>query len=159
MFFMKGNPKNKIKAFTLSEMLVVLLLTVIVVGLAFAILNLVQRQMLGIQKAYDNKTENNQLKQALWIDFNSYSQIQWISESGELKFDGELKQTAYSFKQGYILKDRDTFYTDLIIKELYFKGSKVDEGSIDALELSISSNEGNAGLFFFKKNSAENFMK
>lgn len=159
MFFLEGTPKNKIKAFTLSEMLVVLLLTVIVVGLAFAILNLVQRQMLGIQKVYDNKTENNQLKQALWIDFNSYSRIQWKSESGKLKFDGELKQTAYSFNKGYILKDRDTFYTDLIIKEFFFKGRKVEEGPIDALELSNSSNEGNAGLFFFKKNAAENFME
>ncbi|MEC7264023.1 MAG: prepilin-type N-terminal cleavage/methylation domain-containing protein [Bacteroidota bacterium] len=155
---MENGPKNKIKAFTLSEMLVVLLLTVIVVGLAFAVLNLVQKQMRGIQGVYEQKTENNQLKQALWIDFNSHSQIQWMAKNGELKFDDELKQTTYTFNEGYILKDRDTFYTDLVVKELYFNGNLVRAGKVDAMNLGVSDGSNDRELFVFKRNSASNFM-
>ncbi|MEM9650388.1 MAG: prepilin-type N-terminal cleavage/methylation domain-containing protein, partial [Bacteroidota bacterium] len=64
---MKG--VKKLRAFTLSEMLVVLLLTVIVVGLAFSVLNLVQRQMSGIESNYARNTAFDQLKQSLWVDF------------------------------------------------------------------------------------------
>ncbi|WP_437398670.1 hypothetical protein [Flagellimonas lutimaris] len=155
---MSKKNSDKIKAFTLSEMLVVLLLTVIVVGLAFAILNLVQKQMWGIQDVYGQKTVNNQLKQALWIDFNSHPQIYWVAQRGELKFESELENTSYQFAEGYVLREKDTFYTDLIIKDLYFNGNLVNEGAVDALELTTSIESFNADFFVFKRNAASNFM-
>lgn len=158
MSFMAKKNKNKIKAFTLSEMLVVLLLTVIVVGLAFAILNLVQKQMWGIQEVYGQKTVNNQLKQSLWIDFNSHPQIHWAAQSGELKLENELETTTYQFYEGYILREKDTFYTDLIVKELYFNGNLVNEGAVDAMELTTSIESFNVNFFVFKRNAASNFM-
>ena len=40
---------SKIQAYTLSEMIVVLILTSIVVGMAFSVLTLVQKHMSGIR--------------------------------------------------------------------------------------------------------------
>jgi len=152
------NKKNRVKAFTLSEMLVVLLLTVIVVGLAFSILNLVQKQMNGIQEGYEIKTVNNQLKQGLWIDFNSHGQIQWDSKEQLLLMQNEIGQTSYRFYENFVLKGKDTLHTDIRVNALYFKGNLVDKGDVDALEL-VSSDQGNEMLFIFKNNAASDSMK
>ena len=52
---------RKISAFTLNEMLVVLLVTTIVVSMGFAVLQLVQQQMGGIDRNYERNTELNLL--------------------------------------------------------------------------------------------------
>ena len=68
---MKNN--FKIKAFTLSEMVVVTILTSIIVGIAFSVLSLVQRHMYSIKQNFNNNTELSKLEQALWIDFDMLS--------------------------------------------------------------------------------------
>jgi len=64
---------NKIQAFTLSEIIVVLILTTIIVGLAFSVLTLVQKHMRSIQSNFYNTTELKKLETSLWLDFNRYS--------------------------------------------------------------------------------------
>jgi len=66
---------SKIKAFTLNEMLVVLLITAIVVGMSFAVLSLVQQQMHGIDGNYKKNTAFNLLKQSLWFDVISFDRL------------------------------------------------------------------------------------
>ncbi|KQC31616.1 hypothetical protein AAY42_05270 [Flagellimonas eckloniae] len=138
-------------------MLVVLLLTIIVVGLAFSVLGLVQRQMLGIQDNYEEKTTDNLLQQALWVDFNSYAQVEFSSKAQALSFSNEVDGKAYRFYKGYILRDRDTLYTDLTIGKVFYKGEEVGNGLIDALELT-KFDEVPKTLFVHKKNSATDFM-
>ncbi|MEO9510714.1 MAG: hypothetical protein ABJN84_03225 [Flavobacteriaceae bacterium] len=148
---------KKIAAFTLSEMLVVLLLTVIVVGLAFSVLGLVQGQMQGIQDNYEEKTTDNLLQQALWVDFNSYAQIEFSSKVQALSFNNELDGKVYRFYNGYVLRDRDTLYSDFTIARVFYKGEEVSTGVIDALELT-KFGEVPKTLFVHKKNSATDFM-
>ncbi|WP_190808413.1 type II secretion system protein J [Flagellimonas sp. S3867] len=150
---------KKVQAFTLSEMLVVLLLTIIVVGLAFSILGLVQKQMFGIQENYEHKTAGNLLRQALWVDFNSHSQIMLSEKTGSIQLSNEMGGMYYSFYEDYIVRDLDTIYTDFKLGKLYFEGDEVFEGSIDALELSTDGEkENNKRIFVYKKNAAADFM-
>nr|WP_299067293.1 hypothetical protein [uncultured Allomuricauda sp.] len=148
---------KKIAAFTLSEMLVVLLLTIIVVGLAFSVLGLVQGQMWDIQNNYEEKTADNLLQQALWVDFNSHAQVEFSSKAQALSFSNEVDGKAYQFYKGYILRDRDTLYTDFTIGRVFYKGEEVSNGLIDALELT-KFDEVPKTLFVHKKNSATDFM-
>ena len=67
--------KSKVKSFTLSELLVAMIITVIVVGLAFTVLNLVNKQIAVIQKNYNRTTNLAFFKQRIWLDFNKHSQI------------------------------------------------------------------------------------
>lgn len=150
---------KKIQAFTLSEMLVVLLLTIVVVGLAFSILGLVQKQMFGIQENYEEKTAENLLRQAVWDDFNSYGQVHFDQNNGSLLLENELEQKQYGFYETFITRDLDTFYTDIRPQKLYFEGEEVLGGTIDAIELSNGEEKGNnKQIFVCKKNSASEFM-
>src|SRR5690606_27882760 len=111
---------NKIRAFTISEIVVVLILTSIVVGLAFSILSLVQKHMSGIQNNFMNTTELNTLEQSLWLDFNRYSKIKYNDLEEALTFANELDSTSYQFHENYIVKEQDTFHIQLQSRTIYF---------------------------------------
>ena len=149
---------NKIKAFTLSEMVVVLILTSIVVGLAFSVLSLVQKHMASIQQNFIKNTELNKLEQSLWIDFNRYSNITYDPLEDEIKFTNAIDSISYQFKDTYIIKATDTFHVQLQSKILFFDGNKVETGPIDALKLETSKALQNQHLFIFKENDATPFI-
>ncbi len=148
---------KKVNAFTLSEMLVVLLLTIIVVGLAFSVLGLVQGQMWDIQNNYEEKTNDNLLKQALWVDFNSNTNATFSSKQATLSFNNEIDGKVYRFYEGYVLRNDDTLRTDFKISKIFYKGVEVSEGFVDALELA-KFDEVPKILFVHKKNTATDFM-
>jgi competence protein ComGC len=148
---------KKIAAFTLSEMLVVLLLTIIVVGLAFSVLGLVQKQMWDIQKNYEEKTTDNLLQQALWVDFNSNASIEFSNKQQALFLGNEAKEQSYRFYEGYILRGTDTLDTNFTVSKMFYKGVEVSNGFIDALELT-NTDQVPKTLFIYKKNTATDFM-
>lgn len=149
---------TKLKAFTLSEMLVVLLLTTIVVGLAFSVLGLVQRQIQDIGDNYERNTEFNLLRQSLWIDFNHYDGVWYDANKSELVFANELNETVYGLHEGFITKERDTFYVEIDELQFFFKGEVQTSGEIDALDFGLSRKNGSQQLFVFKRNAATSHL-
>ncbi|WP_290698296.1 prepilin-type N-terminal cleavage/methylation domain-containing protein [Lacinutrix sp.] len=149
---------KKVQAFTLSEMIVVLILTSIVVGLAFSVLGLVQKQMLAIQDNYNKSLELNKLETVLWLDFNRYSKIEYNNLEKELKFSTELDSMTYRFLESKVIKEQDTFAIQLQQKKYYFEGDIISNGQIDALKLETTKDFQNQQLFIFKQNDATVFM-
>lgn len=154
---MKQN--NKIAAFTLSEVLVVLILTAIVVGMAFSVLSLVQKHMSGIQKNLARITELNKLEIALWIDFNKYNSASFSVTENQLLLYSEIDSTQYSFTKEYIIRKKDTFKIKIERNTLFFKGEQLEEtGVIDAIKLETSKAFQNRKIFIYKENDASKFM-
>lgn len=149
---------DKIQAFTVSEMVVVLILTSIVVGLAFTVLSLVQKHMSGIQNNFMNRAELNKLEQSLWVDFNRYSKIKYNDLDEELIFANELDTISYQFYEAYVIKNRDTFHIPLQRKIQFFKGNPIRTGEIDALKIEAAKIMQNQQLFVFKRNDATTYM-
>lgn len=149
---------KKIKAFTLSEMLVVLLLTVIVVGLAFAILNLVQKQMNSARINYEKGTELNQLRQALWRDFRTYPSIHFSETTQQLQFSNEVDEAYYNFQKTMVIRNIDTFKVSFAKRKFYFEGEIVKGGTINAIELNTSTENDNQKLVVYQEISPETYM-
>ena len=145
--------KLKIKAFTLSEMLVVLALTAIVVGLAFTVLNLVTKQIQLVSTNYTTRLAIEQLETALWVDFNSYETIRFDPQNQQLVFNKPESQITYLLHREYTLRDQDTFPKIETIKTL-FLGKKVEGGILDAVELQL----GTHNLFIYKRSDASNYL-
>ncbi|WP_036384483.1 type II secretion system protein J [Muricauda sp. MAR_2010_75] len=148
---------KKIKAFTLNEMLVVLLITSLVVGMAFSVLRLVQQQMDGLTHNYEKSTELNLLRQSLWIDFNQCDGVWFDATEQKFLFVNELKRVTYQFRDKYVIKERDTFFIPIDEKRIYFKGEGTKSGEIDALDLRTSK-EGGGRIFVFKKNASTSYV-
>ena len=149
--------KKKIRAFTLSEMLVVLIITVIVVGLAFSVLNLVQKQMSQIQDGFAGNGERNRLKHALWRDFGTYSRIYYQETSNQLICESPTEKITYEFQENLVVRALDSFRIGRHVPAYYFLGKSQTSGEVDALEIKIFETE-NSPLFVYKTNTAETYM-
>ena len=145
--------KQRIKAFTLSEMLVVLAITTIVVGLAFVILNLVNKQVNLIETNYNTRQETDKLETALWIDFNSFENVYYHQENNRLSFKGSKNTNVYVFTPEYSLRNRDSLVGGFQVK-VFFLGKEIQNGTIDAVQLSLNNRE----LFVFKNSDASFYM-
>lgn len=151
--------RNKIPAFTLSEMMVVIALTAVVVAMAFSVLSLVQRQMKGMEENFAKDTGLELLEQALWLDFNRYRVVSFNPSSDEIHFRTELDSVYYQLHENRVIKYPDTFNIRFPVKKFYRDGREVTGGIIDALQLETSSDTiGNRKLFVFKKNDATQYM-
>jgi hypothetical protein len=149
---------KKIQAFTLSEMIVVLLITTIVVGMAFSVLQLVQNQMNGIAGNYERNTEFDLLRRSLWIDFNRYDRIYYSEKSRELQFVNEVNSQTYRFEEDFITKDIDTFRLQWETQRFLFENRDSPLGEIDAIHFQTTKVFGNRSLFVYKNNSATTYM-
>jgi len=149
---------KKLKAYTLSEMIIVLILTSIVVGLAFSVLGLVQKHMNAIQKNYTRNSELNILETALWMDFNRYPIVTYYGLEDKLNFVSELDSINYKFTNKHIIREQDTFNVTVQSKEFYFNGVPTEKQKIDAIKLEASEEFQNQFLFVFKSNDANTFM-
>ncbi|WP_299884412.1 type II secretion system protein J [uncultured Lacinutrix sp.] len=150
---------HKITAFTLSEMLIVLILTAVVVGLAFSVLSLVQRHMTSIQNNFQQATALNKLETSLWIDFNRYNTIKYNDIENQMVFSSEIDSIHYTFTKEYIVKTLDTFRIPLDNKTVFFNGDVIQNGTIDAFKLETSKAFQNQKLFIYKDNAASAYMK
>ncbi len=144
------NPK--IKSFTLTELLVVMIITAIVVGLAFTVLRLVQKQIYAIETNY-NKTSNLALfEQKLWQDFNEMNSIQCNTKESSLLMQSEMDTVIYSFQENYTLRNTDTIKLKLVAAKFLFEGKEVQEGQMDAVSISATEELLDFEIFVSKKN-------
>ncbi|MEP2236878.1 MAG: prepilin-type N-terminal cleavage/methylation domain-containing protein [Maribacter sp.] len=153
---MKIKP-NKIKAFSLQEMMVVLVITTVVVGMAFAVLNLVQRQMGSIETIYAIKTDINQLRQSLWIDFSRYDYIFIDQKGNKILLSNELEGRQYEIINGNSIRTENL---EMKFESIayYFDNQKVVQGEIDAISIITSKDTGHQEIFVFKQNTPVSYI-
>lgn len=145
---------TKIKSFTLSEMLVVLIITAIVVGLAFSVLTLVRKQIVILQTNAAAATKRELLENKLVIDFNTYSDIK-IIDKNLLQFKNEMDSTTYNIIDKLIVVKEDTLTSDLYQIAYYYKNVMVEKGRVDAVKITLEpKKEVFKSLFIYKTNDA-----
>lgn len=146
----------KIKSFTLSELLVVMVITAIVVGIAFSVLNLVQKQIRGIQKNYAKTTELALLEQHLWQDFNLHYNA--IYNEQKLLLFSDTDTITYSFNTDYTLRNTDTIPLKIEVSRMYYLGKEVQSGAIDALSVAAEKELPDYSIFVSSKHDASHFI-
>lgn len=148
---------RKEKAFTLSELLVTIVLSSIIIALAFFALTSVQRQTTSIQKNLNQQQKLQFLERLLWQDFNSFS-VTFTKKTDILSFSNEIDTINYIFDNSYIIRESDTINLK-INKELFLDGKSVDNGIVDALKINTLDGqyEGNT-IFVFKRKDASFYM-
>ena len=150
--------RAKVKALTLNEMVIVMIISTIVVGLAFTVLSLVQRHMWSIQKNFNLNTEFNRLEEVLWIDTNHYNTATFNNTENILSFKTVLDSVQYEFSKDFAIRDQDTFPLQIEQKDVFFNGKKVKNGKIDAIRIELSKKHSNQSIFVFKINDAKQFV-
>ncbi|XLS30052.1 prepilin-type N-terminal cleavage/methylation domain-containing protein [Flavobacteriaceae bacterium M23B6Z8] len=155
---MNKSSSHKVRAFTLSELVVVLLLTTIVIGLAFSVLGLVQQHMEAIRTNFNRNEELQKLEQLLWLDMNRYPKVFYKQIDDELLFYSPLDTISYVFEPEKIIRQTDTLFIGIAEKKFYLDGTEKFNGSIDAVELKTDKNTLEQSLFIFRRNDATLYM-
>lgn len=146
------------QSFTLSELLVTMIITVIIVGLAFSVLNLVRKQVHAIEVNYSKRSEATFFKQSIWLDFNRSTELLFNRNDKRLWLKSETDSVSYTFQDDYVLRNKDTLKIALQIEKLWFMGKNTEEGIIDAVTFTEKKEGMTSGFFVFKKNDATLFM-
>lgn len=150
--------KTKTASFTLPELLVVMIITAIVVGMAFGVLRLVQNQIHAIQTNFEKTSTLALFEQKLWQDFNEKNTIQFNEEESSLLMESEMDTVLYSFQENYILRNNDTIKLKLQINKMFFNGKEVKRDTIDALSISGKAELPDYEIFVSKKNDLTHYM-
>lgn len=137
-------------------MMVVLIITSVVVGMAFAVLNLVQRQMNGIQNIYEVKNDIVGMRQSLWMDFSKANTVYFDGKRQELYFNNGIEERKYSVSDSLLVGANVELAIETI--EFYFDHRKVTQGEVDALSIKTTKDTGNAEIFVFKRNTPTTYM-
>jgi prepilin-type N-terminal cleavage/methylation domain-containing protein len=145
-------PKNKIKSFTLPELLIVMVITAVVIGMAFSVLRLVQKQIHAIETNFQKTSHLALFEQKLWLDFNELYTIEYSENSHSLLMQSEMDTVLYSFQENYTLRNRDTLKLKLEVVKIFFEGKTVKDGNIDAISISGFKELPEYEIFVSKKN-------
>ncbi len=148
---------RKISSFTLSEMMVVLVISAIVISLAITVLNLVQQQISSINSNFRKNAEVRLLERTLYTDFNKHK-LSYSSKDSLLICANPNDTVFYKFNHNYVLRNKDTLHVQIAQMTNYLDAQVVKENTIDALSLTLSNEFQNKQLFIFKQKDAAFYM-
>ncbi|SHM96860.1 PulJ/GspJ family protein [Flavobacterium chilense] len=149
---------GKLKSFTLAELLVVMIITTIVVGMAFSVLRLVQKQIHAIQTNFDKTSNLALFEQKLWQDFNEPHTIVYDNQKQILIMTSEIDTVTYSFQDKFTMRNLDTIKLKINPNKIFFKGKEIKSGTIDAISLFAQTELPDYQIFVSKKNDVTLFM-
>lgn len=150
--------RTSVKALTLNEMVIVLVISAIVMGMAFAVLRMVQQHMETITKNFEHQTQCRLLEQALWIDFSKCSNITYNSEDEVLTLKQHEDAVLYQFNDNYVLRNLDTIPIGVSEIELFFEAQSREDGLVDAIKLTMFKPLRQKALFVYKINDATTYI-
>lgn len=148
---------HKIAAFTIAEMLVVLVLSGILIMLAMGVLNLVQKQIQLVEINYSQNNKVRSLERILWQDFNQYS-FYYDNKKEQLVGFTPKDTLHYSFNDTFVIRNFDTIPVEIKQKSFFLNAEKVNKGLIDAIELKLSKSYQNTILFCYQKKDARFYL-
>ena len=148
---------KKMKAFTLGELLVVLVVSSIAITISFLALENVQKQLKSIQHVFKTQQQINHLEKSITTDLNRFIAV-YHAAKNTLVFKDANKAIQYQIGKEYILRNNDTIV--LSVKELtfYLNGKQVANGVVDALEFSFSETYSQGSFFSYKIKDAAHYM-
>lgn len=149
---------KKAASFTLTEMLVVLAISVIVAGLAFAVLQFVSKNLYNIQNNYSEATTTRLIEQQITVDFNKYHNISFNDNLNVLTLKNPLDSITYTFEDTILYRNSDTLIYGGYSKELFMTGSPIQSGKVDAIKITFLDRKTATSIFIYKDNDASFYL-
>tara|TARA_R110002072_G_scaffold7503_2_gene40928 strand:+ start:725032 stop:725508 length:477 start_codon:yes stop_codon:yes gene_type:complete len=147
---------RKYKAFTLTELLIGIMLTMVIVGLSYSVLSLILRNMNAIEENLHISTELSLLEQQLYVDFNSLGLVIYNKTDEEILFTSPIDTVRYNVTESIIIRNLDTLNNTQNDMTFYFEGNQVQEGIIDAIKIDFLERDQN--IFLYKVNDATTIL-
>lgn len=148
---------TRLKAFTVAEMLVVLVVSSIIIAMAFLVLNMVRKQVISIQKNYQKKQIVQFFNTQITRDFNMYNAF-YDDQRNVLIMKNTKDSIQYQFLKESLIREKDTFFIEIANKKLFLDGKEVNDANIDAVEINLSNEFANKQLFIQQTKDASYYV-
>ena len=148
---------KKINGYTLNELVIVLALTVIIVGIAFSVLKLVNLQLLSIKKSYEKNSEFLHFQQQLKNDMDSANKMYFNYGEDQLSIHKEDRIINYFLISNRISREDEMISLEFEKWTFFNNGKEVVMGNADAVQFTTKSN--NMELFFFINQAAIQYLQ
>lgn len=137
---------KKLKAFTLIELVIAIVLSGFVMGMGSAGYLIMSKQFRNYKSINDNVSDAAELFSVLQCDIQQAKEV--IKKSGSaIETSLKNRNVKYSFEKKYIVRNtglvRDTFFVSTLNLETSFKNNKqeLSEGLIDELSFNVGDKE------------------
>lgn len=153
---------NKLKAFTLMEMMVVMVVSSVAISICFACFNLIQRQFLRFKERQEAFSVHLEIDRLLTKDFSDCRHILKTQQGCSCIYDSHT--VSYDFLDGMIVRSdsaqRDSFNIPLSQIEVRQTGQDVAENGemIDELIMRFLIDEDEFSLSFQKLYGADSWL-
>lgn len=151
------NNLKRLRSFTISELLVVLVITGIVISMAVLVLTIVQKQFLYIQKHQERSTEWQLLERSLWLDFNRFT-MYYDKKEACLWASSPIDTVCYQFIESGLIRNKDTILVQIAAKTFLLNGKTVQNGPLDAIQLKAPATFNSLELFVSKSKAADFYV-
>lgn len=148
---------KKIHAFTLSELLVVLVISSIVVTLSLLALGSVQKQVRSINLTFEKQQQILKLERWMAMDMNQ-SIVRFDRKKNVLECVKGKEIINYQFTEKGIIRGKDTLQLIPQNMNLYLDGELVKNEAVDAIEFAFSDTYSQKGFFVSKRKDASYYM-
>ena len=148
---------RKIQAFTLGELLVVMVISSIIVTVSFMALGNIQRQVKSVNETFERQQKILALERILTSDLHSH-EAQYLGESKTMVFENSFERIQYRILPNKIARNTDTLQISIGQVQLYLEGQKVSAGRFDAIEFSFSDTFDQQGFFVYKRNDGAHYI-
>ena len=140
---------RKTNAFTLSELLLGLLMAVLVVGSAFYALRYIRKQTTIWTAAVDNQTKITTLEARVWEDIYQRARAWGDQKAGLLSFYTALDTVSYQFTGSAITRNGQSLARLHHRVVFYYQGTITPLGPVDAVALQFEGDSIPSITLFF----------
>ncbi len=149
---------KELKGFTLSEVLIVLAISGIVILAAFEVMFLLEKHMKTLRGNINYKEEVEVVEYVLLNDLNTHKSYYSYKEKAIYLYS--LKDTlVYRFKGTVFTRKKDTLSNNVKSYCFFFAGNKIKEGCFDALFLEFYGKRKDVNVFVSAPNDAAVYYK
>ena len=123
------NTKKTVNAFTLVEMVIVLIIASLIVALSFTVLDIVQRNLGNISKQFSVENNRILLQSRLEANFLKYGESYYDRNKEQIVFRNNIDSIIYRLNNDFLIMEDDTI--DFKFQKIYFydlyESSKTDQ--------------------------------
>ncbi len=135
--------------------MVVLVITSIVVGLAFAVLTLVSKQFYTIRDGYTDRQALLMFRERLSLDFDQCLSAKWNQVEEELTIQMHKTSFIYHLSDHTIIRGQDSLLLKYDYVQFYQSAIPVENGLVDAMEIGIKMPGRIEDLFIHRRSVAQ----
>ncbi len=155
---------NKLKAFTIMELIIVMLISIIIISISYKSYEIIERQVLNFIKNNSKIEENILFENTLLSSFEN-SDIITIDDNN-IRCLNDSINIQYGFYDDFVLRENitnstiDTFKVESKIKKFsILSNSEIKKNIIQTIEISIVNRLDTIGLIYSKTYSIEQLLK